>query len=102
MANHASKKPAALRHWEDAFREFRPGLQRFLRRRSAVPQTAEDLAQEVYLRILRFSPGEVVQQPQSYLYRIAANVVHDFNLRARASRLTYDSPGLEHADRHAT
>jgi RNA polymerase sigma factor (sigma-70 family) len=80
---------------EAAFEEFRPGLYRFLRRRSQVPQTAEDLAQEVYLRILRFPPSEVIQQPQAYLYRIASNVVHDFNLRARSSPVGFDSEAAE-------
>jgi RNA polymerase sigma-70 factor (ECF subfamily) len=83
-----------------AFEEYRLGLQRFLQGRSQVPQTAADLAQEVYLRILRFPPGEVVQQPQAYLYRIAANVVHDFNLRARSSLVTCDSRVVEDFAEH--
>ncbi len=81
-------RPAAL---QSAFEQYRAELRRFLRGRTHEAQTAHDLAQEVYLRILRFPPSEVVLQPQAYLYRIASNVVHDFNLRAQSERVTYDS-----------
>lgn len=92
---HPKSAPNARRQLDAAFAEYRPGLQRFLRGRSHVPQTAADLAQEVYLRILRFPPHEVIEQPQAYLYRIAANVVHDFNLRARASLVAFDERAVE-------
>lgn len=101
MGDSVSKTRVALSNWESSFRELRPELQRFLRRRSHVPQSAEDLAQEVYLRLLRFPAADVIEQPQSYLYRVASNVVHDFNLRARASLVTYDSPAAENAAQHA-
>jgi len=78
-----------------AFEQYRSELGRFLRARVQQTQAANDLAQEVYLRILRFPPREVVLQPQAYLYRIASNVVHDFNLRSQAERVTYDSEMAE-------
>jgi RNA polymerase sigma factor (sigma-70 family) len=93
--SHPKSSLRARQRLDAAFAEYRPGLQRFLQGRSQVPQTAADLAQEVYLRILRFPPSEVIEQPQAYLYRIAANVVHDFNLRARASLVTYDSHAVD-------
>src|SRR5262249_39360149 len=40
-------------------------------------------------------PEEVIEQPQAYLYRIAANVVHDFNLRARSALVTFDERAVE-------
>jgi len=98
--SHPKPSSYARQRLDAAFAEYRPGLQRFLQSRSQVPQTAADLAQEVYLRILRFPPHEVVEQPQAYLYRIAANVVHDFNLRARSSLVTCDSRAVEDFAKH--
>jgi RNA polymerase sigma factor (sigma-70 family) len=96
MRQSNSKRSSAARQRLDAaFAEYRPGLQRFLQGRSQVPQSAADLAQEVYLRILRFPPHVIIEQPQAYLYRIAANVVHDFNLRARSSLVTCDSRAVD-------
>lgn len=77
------------------FERYRARLQRFLGSRSRRPHEANDLAQEVYLRLLRFPPGEVIQRPQAYLYRIASNVVHDFNLRARQERITFNTDVTE-------
>jgi RNA polymerase sigma-70 factor (ECF subfamily) len=90
-----SPKPLKSAALQNAFEQYRPELRRFLRGRTHQAQTANDLAQEVYLRILRFPPSEVVLQPQAYLYRVASNVVHDFNLRAQAERVTYDSEIVE-------
>lgn len=77
------------------FEQYRPELRRFLRSRSHRAQAADDLAQEVYLRILRFPASEVIRQPQAYLYRIASNVVHDFNLRTQQEQVTYDSKAVD-------
>jgi RNA polymerase sigma factor (sigma-70 family) len=96
MPQSPSKRPRdASQRLEAAFAEYRPSLQRFLQGRSLLPQTAADLAPEVYLRILRFPPQEVIEQPQAYLYRIAANVVHDFNLRARSSPVAFDERAVQ-------
>jgi RNA polymerase sigma-70 factor (ECF subfamily) len=35
----------------------------------------------VYLRLLRFEREEIVKNPTAYLFRVAANVAHDFRLR---------------------
>jgi RNA polymerase sigma factor (sigma-70 family) len=77
------------------FEQYRSRLQRFLAGRSRRPHEANDLAQEVYLRLLRFPPTEVVQRPQAYLYRIASNVVHDFNLRDRQDPVMFDTDVAE-------
>jgi RNA polymerase sigma factor (sigma-70 family) len=77
------------------FEHYRGRLQRFLASRTHRPHEADDLAQEVYLRLLRFPPSEVIQQPQAYLYRIASNVVHDFNLRTRQEPVRFNSEVTE-------
>ena len=81
------------------FKEYGAKLEGFLARRSRRPQEARDLAQEVYLRLLRFPPEQVIERPHAYLYRIASNVVHDSNLRAKTAPVTFDS---EIADEFAT
>jgi RNA polymerase sigma factor (sigma-70 family) len=64
-------------------REYAADLQRFLSKRRVVESDIHDICQEVYLRLLRFERTEVIQNPQAYLFRVAANVAHDFNLRKR-------------------
>lgn len=46
---------------------------------------AEDLAQEVYLRLLRVEDLDAIEQPQAYLYRMARNIAAEW--RARASEV---------------
>jgi RNA polymerase sigma-19 factor, ECF subfamily len=79
-----------------AFERYRGGLQRFLMRRLDHAQNAQDLAQEVYLRLLRVDSANLVRQPQAYMYRIAAHVVHEFKLREEREKecMTIDSDAL--------
>src|SRR5215475_8369917 len=69
--------------WAD---EWHDDLVKFLVRRSATPADAQDLAQEVYLRLLRVDRLDLVRQPRSYLLRIAANLLHEWRLKARQNR----------------
>ncbi len=62
-------------------REYAEDLRRFLSKRRVVESDIKDVCQEVYLRLLRFNRAEVVDNPQAYLFRVAANVAHDFKLR---------------------
>jgi RNA polymerase sigma-70 factor (ECF subfamily) len=69
-------------------------LRRFLIGRAAVPAAeAEDLAQEVFLRLLRYDRAELVEHPQAYLYRVARNVAAEWSMRAR-NRYSHDSRWL--------
>ncbi len=83
-----------------AFLQFRAGLQRFLMRRLRDTHDAQDLAQEAYLRLLRVERGDLVRNPQAYLYRIASNLVYEFRLRERQQAVTFDSLAQEHAAEH--
>jgi RNA polymerase sigma-70 factor (ECF subfamily) len=91
---------APLEHTEDlakfAFERYRGGLQRYLMRRLDHAQNAQDLAQEVYLRLLRVDEADLVRQPQAYMYRIASHVVYEFKLREEREKecLTIDSEAL--------
>lgn len=73
---------ARLVEW---FREWRGSLRRFLLLRRGVPAAdIDDIAQEVFLRLLRYDRTELIERPQAYLYRVAANVSAEW--AARSSR----------------
>jgi RNA polymerase sigma-70 factor (ECF subfamily) len=80
-----------------AFEQYHAGLHRFLMRRLRSTQNAQDLAQETYLRLLRMDRHELVRKPQAYLYRIASNLVYEFNLRERNTPVCFDSEAFERA-----
>lgn len=69
------------------FREWRKPVRHWLSRRAAVPAAElDDLAQEVFLRLLRYSEKTAVENPLGYLLRIAGNVASEWRERARVSR----------------
>jgi RNA polymerase sigma factor (sigma-70 family) len=63
-------------------RNWNAGLTRFLRRRLPEQIDAEDLAQEVYVRLLRLEKLDFIAEPQAYLYRVASNVAAEWRMRA--------------------
>jgi RNA polymerase sigma-70 factor (ECF subfamily) len=69
-------------------------LRRFLMRRlKERPHDVEDLAQQVYVRLLGLAKdGSLVRQPPAYLYRVAASVVSEFySAERRQGHVLYDS-----------
>jgi RNA polymerase sigma-19 factor, ECF subfamily len=61
-----------------SFRRYGQELHRYLLRRSRRPQDVDDLAQEVYLRLLRHDSSKCVHKPLAYLYGVASHVVADY------------------------
>jgi RNA polymerase sigma-70 factor (ECF subfamily) len=62
-------------------------LQKFLQRRHSIrPSDVEDVAQEVFLRLLRYDRAELVQHPQAYLFKMASNVAAEWAMRAHQRR----------------
>jgi RNA polymerase sigma-70 factor (ECF subfamily) len=75
--------PNRLAEW---FHEWHQPLRRFLRRRRAGSVAdIEDIAQEVFLRLLRYDRSDLIDHPQAYLYKIAANVSAEWAMRASRS-----------------
>ncbi len=68
------------------FEQFQPLIRKALRSRTSRPSDVDDLAQEVYLRLLRVPEPELVTNPQGYLYRVALNVAEEWRQRAAQSR----------------
>lgn len=58
-------------------------LLRFLRARLGHDHQAQDLAQEVYLRLLRMDDLSAVRNPRSFVLHLAAHAVHEWRLLAR-------------------
>src|ERR1700679_1099834 len=74
-----------------ALRAHAGDLQRFLACRVAPAQDADDLAQEVFARLLRVRDADLVRNPLSYLLGIATHVVREFRQRRQHERVLYDS-----------
>lgn len=61
---------------------WRKPIRSWFSSRAAVPRTeVDDLAQEVFLRLQRYSDDVAAENPQGYLFRIAANVVNEWRER---------------------
>ncbi len=61
-------------------------LKRFLRGRLLDASEAEDVAQEVYLRVLRLAKVNFIHDPEAYLFRIAANVAYEYRVDQLGAR----------------
>jgi RNA polymerase sigma factor (sigma-70 family) len=73
----ADSKPSLV---ERLFAEHRGALQTFFRRRIRSQSDAPDLAQEVYVRMLRVRDEEAIRNPVHYLYTVANNLVKEHAL----------------------
>ena len=80
----AERKPSLV---ERLFAEHRGALQAFFRRRVRSKADVPDLAQEVYLRMLRVRDDQAIRNPVPYLYTVANNLVREHAVldRRRAS-----------------
>lgn len=65
--------------WAQKFTEYQLALNRFFRRRHLHRQDAEDLAQEVYLRLLRSERAETgaIRNPEAYVFTVAVNLLRE-------------------------
>src|ERR1700682_3336786 len=74
------------------FAEHRAALQSFFRRRMRAKADAADLAQEVYVRMLRIRDLGAIRSPVSYLYTVANNLVKEHAVldRRQASSVDID------------
>lgn len=67
----------------DAYMSKRDDLVRFFAARLRSMTAAEDLAQDLYIRVASLELGEPVENPSAYLYRLASNLMLD---RLRSDR----------------
>ena len=83
-----------------AFEQLRTALHRYLMRRLHRPEDVEDLMQEIYLRLLRFTARDPVRSPEAYLFRVAFNVLYEFKLHRNRAPVTFDSIAAAQAAEH--
>src|ERR1700730_6467676 len=70
---------------------------RFLTGKVGDAAEAQDLMQEIYLRILSLQRPEAIRNPTGYLFRVAANIAHEHRLRrsAQAPPVAWDEVTAE-------
>jgi len=62
-------------------------LVRFIARRLRSVADARDVAHEAYVRLLRVKRKDLIRDPQAYLYRIAVNILYEFELKKKADAI---------------
>jgi RNA polymerase sigma-70 factor (ECF subfamily) len=82
---------------ERLFAEHRRALQAFFQRRIRTKSAAPDLAQEVYVRMLRVSDEQAIRNPEGYLYTVASNLVKEYAVLERwhARGVSVDEAGIQ-------
>jgi len=83
---------------EELARQYGTDLVRFIARRLRSETDARDLAQEAYLRLLSMKRHDLIREPRPYLYRIAANILYEFELKRKADVLGQTRWLEEHRD----
>lgn len=73
---------------QELFRLYAKGIVRALRSRGLDPETASDLAQDAFLKVLASPPpaSAASHNPKSYLYKVARNLSIDHYRRERSLR----------------
>lgn len=84
MAEHQDDPPGAPESPDQLFRQYGPVLRRYLSARLGNESDANDLAQEAFIRFSNIPGDTVVENPQGYLFRIAANLAGRF-LKSRSA-----------------
>lgn len=65
-------------------------LRRFLAARMRNAADAPDLAQEIYLRMLRVERHELIRNPEAYLFTVASHLLNEHMLRQAATPISVD------------
>jgi RNA polymerase sigma-70 factor (ECF subfamily) len=83
---------------ERLFAEHRSALQAFFYRRIRTKSDAPDLAQEVYVRMLRVGDIHAIRDPERYLFTVASNLVKEYAVlnRWRAGGMDFDDANIQH------
>jgi len=75
-------KVAASPGGEDLAARYSAPLLSYFQRRIKDRSQAEDLVQDALLRVIRASECEVIEHPESYVFKVAANLLKDSRRRA--------------------
>jgi len=69
----------------------RDALIRFLTARTGSPSEAEDIVQDIFLKVQAIDPSEI-ENPTAFLYRLASNLFVDKLRSARRRRARWPAP----------
>lgn len=100
MTDSPPQRPAAAdrdARLEAIARRFAGPLRSFFRKRMRDPQEAEDLVQEVFVRIAGRTGTEPMDSPEAYVFQTAANLLRD-RARRQATRARGDQMLAEETD----
>jgi len=78
MRTHSTHE--RLKDWFQSFRRSRSLLRKLW---CLSESDLDDVAQEVFLRLLRYDNLELIEHPQAYLIRMATNVAGEWSMRSR-------------------
>lgn len=81
----------------DCFKRYHRPIRAWLRKRLITKHgeiEVEDLAQEVFMRLLRYDSRDVIDNHAGYIFRVAANVMSEWKERKR-NRAQHDPKWLE-------
>lgn len=90
MARETINVDELYRRWHEPVRTW------IRRRRNVPPLWVEDIAQEVFMRLMRYDPQIETNTP-GYVFRIASNVANEWTKR---SHLSKDHSSLEDTNEH--
>ena len=74
---------------QDLYAQYGGELKRYIAKRLNSADTAADLTHEAFVRLLRQTPAQDLENPRAYLYTIAGNLVVD-HLRKSRKQLVVD------------
>ena len=77
MTEAASQRPEKVSALVEAYFTKRANLVLFLAARTGSHATAEDLVQELYIKVAALDPNLETTSPNAMLYRMAINLAHD-------------------------
>lgn len=83
-----------------AYARYGAALRQYLRNRLKNKEDVRELAQEVWTRLLRVDDPSRVHSPRAYLYKVAANVLAEFQHLHRRQSVVFDSELFSAAAEH--
>src|SRR5687767_5094474 len=78
------------------FRKYKAELHRWLTRRLRNPDAADDVAQEVFIRLSRVDKADYVRKPLAYVFGIAFHVISELQIKEEQDKfVSYDSEAVD-------
>jgi len=88
--NTSSDKEVVSVH--EVIYQYHGALIKFLQRRLRVNEDAQDVAQETYIRMMKYEGANDIRSASSMLFRIAANVACDLERSSRCRQAKHHIP----------